>query len=453
MRRVVIWKPGLREGSQNELVNIGMGILARAVREAGDSVQFCLDGHFATDIDPNIVRWSKPDILAMSLASQEWLLPETQSALDVMHVNQIPVIVGGPHAFSYWDLIKEDPRITKIVVGQVDGRWSDVMDSNDKVISLDPPERLLTPDYSKFVGAGKMEAYPLYTSRGCDARCCFCAGSRNHGNFRIRSLDEIFMELESIPSLYPNVKKIYVVDDCFSGDIPHAKVFLHHWCMDGYRDKYQLQIINVRADQIDSDLLYQMKSARLNMLPIGVESGDPEVFRKIGKGETLEDIEEAIYHIQKVGITPWLNMIVGLPYDTPEHHQNSIEWCKKINQPRIVHWFQMSPFRATKAYDYFLKRGSIQNGYIPQPYGRTYSNMPWESDFGTSDFSAEERKRAHLEGYLKCYSPVLINSIDMVESLCKKWGLKKELSEWWEIAEPEKYLKTQRAEKEKKGQL
>jgi radical SAM superfamily enzyme YgiQ (UPF0313 family) len=96
--------------------------------------------------------------------------------------------------------------------------------------------------------------------------------------------------------------------------------------------------MNVRADQIDLELLLLMKMCKVEELPIGVESADPEVFRHVGKGETLEDIKRAIAMIQEAGIIPWLNMIVGLPHDNPKRHQNSLNWILDIPGRKIVHW-------------------------------------------------------------------------------------------------------------------
>lgn len=448
MSRILLYKPGLNDGSQQELPNIGMAILGKSIKEDGNKISV-FDWHFKP---PYGIRPfpTKIDIICLSLVSQEW--EEANLFIDNYGKDTL-IIIGGPHAFSYWDILEKDERIWKVVVGEADGQWDKIINSPEKVVFLDKPEKLYTPDFSNFMGIENMKAYPLYTSRGCTARCSFCVGSKNHGKYRKRDIIEIMAELKSISILYPSVEKIYVIDDCFSGDIEHAKIFLWNWLVNDYEKKYELQIINVRADQIDYELLNLMKLSGVKMLPIGVESADPEVFKHVGKGETLDDIRKAITMIQNAGITPWMNMIVGLPYDNPERHKNSLEWCLSIPQPRIVHWFQMAPFRKTKAYDYFLQQGCFEDGFIPSPYGRRYDELPWESGFETEDFSKEERMLAQLEGYLRCHSPVLVNSLERVKKICEANGMMDIFREWESSSNIKEYVEKELPKKVLKGQV
>lgn len=55
----------------------------------------------------------------------------------------------------------------------------------------------------------------------------------------------------------------------------------------------------VRADALDLELLRKMKKAGFYEIKIGVESGDPKVFSKIDKGESLEQIKKAAQMIKK----------------------------------------------------------------------------------------------------------------------------------------------------------
>jgi hypothetical protein len=185
-------------------------------------------------------------------------------------------------------------------------------------------------------------------------------------------------------------------------------------------------------------------------LSLGVESGDPDVFGAIGKGETLDDIRRGITMIQKAGITPWLNFIVGLPGDNPVRHRNSVEWAKSIDEPRIVHWFQFSPFRGTRAFKQLVKEGAIDDDFIPSPYGRKYSELPWDADFETVDFSKEQRAYAQLSGFMECDSPVVAASK-------KAWAMTPEsVWELYVMRNKEKidtYMRESVPDKQRRGQL
>ena len=250
---------------------------------------------------------------------------------------------------------------------------------------------------------------------------------------------------------YPAIRTVHVVDDAFSADIDHAKAFLDFYLSEGF--PYKLNIFNVRADQLDAEILSMMKRCGITTLPIGVESADPTVYHYVGKGETLDDIRAGIEKIQAAGIVPWLNMIVGLPHDNPDRNRNSIEWVQSIPDPKVTHWFQYAPFRGTKAYDWMVQRGAIQDGYIPKPYGRRYDDLPWYPDFDTPEFTREDRAVSQLEAFLSTKSPILVNSMQKVMDLCVSNNMLPLLSKWVQDAPIKKYLENSKPDKVRKGQL
>jgi len=418
--------------------SLGMGIVARSAKMDGHKVMV-MDGHL-NGKRPGI---GDCDILCVSAVSQE--------GDDIPRSYDRPyTILGGPHAYSYWDKIGNN--IDKIVVGEIDGKFNEVLNGKDRIMFIGnrTSEELLAPDYSDFYGKDKMLGYSTYTSRGCTNVCSFCQSGKAHGKFRVRDNSSLFDEFASIKN-YPCVRTIHIVDDAFTADIGHAKSFLEFFLEHGYERIYKLNIFNVRADQLDSEILGMMKRAGVVNLPIGVESADPIVYKAVGKGESLNEIKEGIKLIQESGIVPWLNMIIGLPFDTWERTLNSIEWVESIPAPKIVHWFVYSPFRGTKAYQYYVKRGIIKDGYIPPPYGRRYDNLPWDSDFETPDFTFEERRKAHLYAYLKTKSPILINSNILKDVI--SYGFVDDYLLWLKHAPLKDYIDKELPKKHEKEQV
>lgn len=439
--KILLYKPGTSDGSENEMPNLGMGIIARSIKDAGHKVEV-YDGHLTY----SGVRHDIPlsgygfDIVALSLVSLE-------HQKRVSKDEGLSVWLGGPHAYSYYDLIE---GFDKIIVGEADGQIDTILNSKERIVQLPHPDKLVSPDYSDFYGKEKMIGYTTYISRGCTNRCSFCQSGHAHGKFRIRPLEDVYQEFDSIKQ-YPKVETIHMVDDSFSADLLHAKKFLEWYIQQEY--PYKLNIFNVRADQIDKELLMLMKLARVTILPIGVESGCQEVYDFVGKGETLEDIRKAIIMIQGMGIIPWLNMIVGLPKDTVKNNRESINWVLGIDDPKIVHWFQYAPFRRTKAYSWLVEEGAIEDGYTPKPYGDRYDKLPWKPDFEIVDFTIQEREVAQLESYLSTHSPILINNINHVIDLCLKYDMMNLLEDWFMFAPIRQYVEKDRPNKQRKGQI
>lgn len=445
--RILLFKSGLNDGSQHEMPSLGMGVIAATIKKAGHKVDV-YDGHMFGDINRVPEGHEMIFISAVSMEN----IPEFHNSAYWPKTQF--VVLGGPHAYSYHDLLADDRRFDRIVVGEGDGQFDTIMDSKDKVVFLGnrPTQEMLAPDYSDFIGKDDMKGYSTYTSRGCTNVCSFCQSGKAHGRYRVRDTDSIIAEFETIQN-FVGVRTVHIIDDAFTGNIGHAKWFLDFYLSKEYDRLYKLNIFNVRADQLDDEILSLMKRCGIVNLPIGVESADPTVYRYVGKGETLDDIREGIERIQRAGITPWLNMIVGLPFDTPERNRNSIKWVQSIPDPKIVHWFQYAPFRGTKAYEWMVKQGSIRDGYIPAPYGRRYDDLPWFPDFGTPDFTSEQRALSQLEAFLECNSPILINSMANVSDLCAENNMLPLLHRWMREAPIEQYLDEQLPKKKEKGQL
>lgn len=455
--KVMIYKPGLRrDPSVGELPNIGMAILAAEFENAGHEVRV-YDHQMAPKPDVfeglKLLNDFKPDLLCISLVSFEWVLHVTQKIINLANKLNIPVWVGGPHSTAFHDIMAKDERLTKIVNGEVDGQLDKVFESNEKVINLPRPTSFTTPNFNLIEDHEQITLYPLFTSRGCKYKCNFCAATVTHGNLlRSRTLEDVWNELDSLEKKLPNIKTIWVIDDDFITNFDHAMEFCRGFEERGYRKKYDIKIINVRADRLHDEFLDWLKRMGIKQLSVGMESADKEVFRRIGKGEKLDTVKNAIIKLQKWGITPWLNMIIGLPYDSKEAHRNSMEWVTSLPNPKVIQWLNFAPFRGTRAYDHYLKMGAIEDGYIPG-FQNEYHKIPQEGFFDIPGFDKEEQRIAQLEAYLRSESPILIMNDAEVQRLCKKHDMMDLYLKWRKNAPIEQFVKKVVPEQVKRGRL
>ncbi len=453
--KIMLWKPGVHDGSTGELPHIGLGILARDIKNCGHDV-FVADHHFdpvEDHVSLELLDRENPDILGISIVSQEWALQKTQKMIDLAYTSGIPVWVGGPHAYGYHDFLQKDQRLSKIVVGESDGKFQTILNSSEKVVALGRTDKFLLPDFSGLIKSERIVTYPVFASRGCSHNCAFCAGTKTHGNkWRPALLDVSFWEqLDNIKENHPLVKTVSVIDDEFTSNLDHAKKFLNHF-IENY-SHFKLTVFNVRADQIDEEILVLLKKAGVETLSIGVESGDPEVFRLVRKGETHETIKKAIEKIQHAGMIPRLNMVIGLPGDSPQAHSRSMGWVTAIPMPRITQWLHYAPYRGTWAYNYFLKDEAFEDGFIPGLQDGGYDKLPEMGTFNAKGFSVEEKMLAQLEGYLRCYSPILILNDENIKDICKKNKMMALYDEWHKNAPIEEYVTRYLPEKMSKGQV
>ena len=109
-----------------------------------------------------------------------------------------------------------------------------------------------------------------------------------------------------------------------------------------------------RADILDKKLLELMAKSGCEALYIGVESGSQRLLDFIKKGETLEQFEEIFSWIKEFNIKTYASFIVGLPTETEEELNMTINFAKKIN-PTTAGFNVFVGIPTSKLYEYILK--------------------------------------------------------------------------------------------------
>ncbi len=175
----------------------------------------------------------------------------------------------------------------------------------------------------------------LLTVRGCIARCTFCsvvnfngAGVRMHSSQRV---------LEEIDVLYNEhgIRHIDFVDD----DFTHSKQRTLEITQGLIARKYDLtwSIGNgIRLGSLTDELLQKMAESGCTYFSLGIESGDPEILKKIRKPLTLPMLRKGIELLQRhPQIYYRANFITGFPEETMEQLQRTFDvaatmqadWC------------------------------------------------------------------------------------------------------------------------------
>lgn len=163
----------------------------------------------------------------------------------------------------------------------------------------------------------------IMTSRGCPNNCTFC-GNLNR-KVRYHSLDDVAKELDWAKA--NDYSAVYFLDDVFTINKERAKQ-IGKMCKE--RDlKFRA---TTRANYVDSDLVGSLQDSGLILLSLGVESGNPAILKGVGKNQTREQITEAVKTCQKYGVKTKGFFILGLPGDTEETIQQTIEFRKELGR-------------------------------------------------------------------------------------------------------------------------
>lgn len=255
----------------------------------------------------------------------------------------------------------------------------------------------------------------LYTSWGCPFKCSFCCINAPFGKSTIRYLspEKVIEEIDILVNEY-GVYNIKIPDEMF---VLHEKHVMG--ICDLIIDRgYNLNIwAYARIDTVQQKFLERMKMAGFNWLALGIESGSRFVRNGALKKLGDHDIVDTVAAIKKHGINVCGNYIFGLPDDTHESMNETLQLALDLN----AEW---ANFYCAMAYPGSeLHKMAKRNGIpLPEDSGgpgwagysqHSYETFPLSNANLTSGEIVTFRDRAHLEyfsseGYL-----------DMIE---KKFG-------------------------------
>jgi hopanoid biosynthesis associated radical SAM protein HpnJ len=195
----------------------------------------------------------------------------------------------------------------------------------------------------------------LYTGRGCRSRCSFCLWPQTIAGhvYRTRSAENVVAEMAHAKHLFPQVKEFFFDDDTFTDDRPRAEEIA--------RGLGKLGITwscNAKAN-VPYETLTVLRENGLRLLLVGFESGNQKILNNIRKGVKVERAREFVRDCRRLGIQIHGTFIVGLPGETRETIQQTIDFAKETD-PYSLQVSLAAPYPGTELY-----RQAHANGWLP----------------------------------------------------------------------------------------
>jgi hopanoid biosynthesis associated radical SAM protein HpnJ len=194
----------------------------------------------------------------------------------------------------------------------------------------------------------------FYTSRGCPALCTFCLWPQTLSGhaWRVRSSENVAREVRQALKLFPQAKEFFFDDDTFN--IRKDRVL--ELCAKFKPLAFRWSC--TARDHSDYETLKAMADAGARLLIVGFESGDPQILKNIKKGATVEMARRFAKNCKELGIAIHGDYIIGLPGETKESIERTIEFAKELDsetiQVSIAH-----AYPGTEFYDY-----AAQHNYL-----------------------------------------------------------------------------------------
>jgi radical SAM superfamily enzyme YgiQ (UPF0313 family) len=201
----------------------------------------------------------------------------------------------------------------------------------------------------------RVPAVHIFVSRGCPNSCSFCCTPFTWGNrVRLRSPEKVIQEIRQVVENY-GVKEIAFWDDTLTAE----PEWLTEVCERIVAER--LDIVwrcSARASDMNFQMAQIMKKAGCWQIAFGIESADEESLRAIRKDQKIEQVKEALLMTRQAGIQTRGCIMLGLPHETPEKAQKTIDFAISCDLDYAV-FFLATPYKGTDFYTIAEQTGTI----------------------------------------------------------------------------------------------
>lgn len=239
-----------------------------------------------------------------------------------------PIVIGGPHVSVARDEVLKETDVDFAVLREGEYTLLELCQSIEQGASnfesikgliwrrngiiVTNPERPINKELDKLpfpdfndVDLKKYQSYmngsvQISTSRGCPYACNYCSVALAIGRgFRARSPENVVDEIEYWYK--KGIKGFKIVDDCFTLDKNRVTKICDLILEKGMKIRWNLYN-GIRVDMVDKKLLQKMADAGCIYAAFGVESGNDQILKTIGKNITVKQVREAFRLASEVGI-------------------------------------------------------------------------------------------------------------------------------------------------------
>lgn len=254
-------------------------------------------------------------------------------------------IVLGGYQITYGretELLQRYPDCQVFIVGQAEQAFAELPDH----LGADHPVFLNVPvDFNQLASPYLTGILPvplgarmvrMETKRGCPYRCSFCA-HRDLVTRRVHKhpLERVFQELAFVAER--RVKRVNILDPIFNAGKEHLEVMREAVRL-GMRSTFTLQsrFENIRGEQgaVFLDLCEQGNFH----LEFGLQTTDHEVSKLIDRANRMDLVDAAMQQLVARGIPFEVSLIYGLPGQTLDSFQRSIDHLHRMGCADIKAW-------------------------------------------------------------------------------------------------------------------
>ncbi len=311
---------------------------------------------FANDVKvAEAFKAENPNLLIGFVGAKVAVQPEESLA----RAKVIDFVAGNEFDFTIKEIAegKKLAEVDGVMYRAADGQ---LVKNKDRAILHDMDQLpFVTEAYAKnlriedyFIGYLLHPYISMYTGRGCKSHCTFCLWPQTVGGhkYRTRSVENVIAEIRLAKEKFPQVKEFMFDDDTFTDDLPRAEAIAKELGKMGVTWS-----CNAKAN-VPFKTLKVLKENGLRLLLVGYETGNQQILYNIKKGMRIDVAKQFTKDCHTLGIKIHGTFIVGLPGESRETLQETIEFAKEIN-PHTIQVSLAAPYPGTFLYNQAVKEG------------------------------------------------------------------------------------------------
>ena len=326
--------------------------------------QIMVQEHTVNDHVPDIVTslyQGAPDVVGFSCYI--WNIEAVNRVASMLKKYLPPciIILGGPEV-SFETDCKAYPFADYIIQGAGEAAFLELLGeiragkiSHGEIIKPQNPFILndlptpYTETYFKSFAEGRMasiENQLIYfeSSRGCPFSCTYCLSSAGNGVEEL-SLERVFSELDSLVT--HGAKCIKFVDRTFNANRRRAEEIFRYLLTLETDCTFHFEAAADLFDEAHLKLISQMPPGRVQF-EIGIQSTNRETLEEIDRAMDIERVLEMIRTLIGFGNCHiHVDLIAGLPFETPETFAKGIDTCIGV-RPHMLQLGFLKLLKGTK---------------------------------------------------------------------------------------------------------
>lgn len=345
--RILLINCPVRESAKPNLVPLGVGYIASALREAKHEVDI---------LDINALRWNKDRVeywlrmvhkdfdmfgisgIITTYAYQKWLIYLIKS------MSFRPIVCGGGCASVAGDLLLEHGA-NKIIKGAGENEMLEYVGSNLRYNNIDEipfpawrgfdmstylPNAIWGADSGNSSNVaihedmkGIRRSVNVVTSRGCPFKCHFCYDLFGQV-YQQRSVENVIAELVEL-------KNKYIID--FVGFVDDNMFVSKKWVLKFCAQMKELNLLwgcHARVNEVDEEILSAAFDSGCRWIGYGIESGSQKMLNLMNKKASVDQGQKAIEMTRDAGIYPNTSFIYGFPGESKSTVDETISFCNSL---------------------------------------------------------------------------------------------------------------------------